>query len=314
MKILVTGAHGFIGSAIARRYAALGHEGHGFDHRAQPFRSVTDWAAIERAMEDFKPDVVSHHAANVDIQRAIDDPGSDAHANVVGTAIVATAAVKYGVKRLIYASSSSCYGQQDVQPVSETAIPQPLNPYGWSKYAGEFYARRHGNAVIFRYGNVYGPGQSISDRGVIGIFARQLLAGEQPTIFGDALHDYIYIDDVVDANVRALACEPATMNIGSGTGTSTSEILALVQAALDIPTTPRRQPAQRGTYDHMVLDASLARSVMGWKPQWSLESGIAQVCRWVSRWVRQFFLQLPLGPMNKDDLTRYLNQCIGRLP
>lgn len=289
MRILLTGGAGFIGAKIAARYRALGHSVLVFDkHPVLPYQEsfvgdVTQHSDVRHAMAEFEPDVVSHHAANVDIQGSIVQPSHDALANIQGTAIVSECARAYRVKRLIYASSSSCYGQQSNQPVFEWASPMPLNPYGYSKWAAEYYARLHEHAVVFRYGNVYGPGQSIMDRGVVGIFARQLLMHEPPTLFGNATHDFIYVQDVVEANVLALNCVPMTMNIGSGVGTSINEILTLVEMTLNKRAKARLLPKQPGTYDKMVLDISLARACLQWEPSTSLQDGIAATCAWVNR-------------------------------
>ena len=203
MRILVTGGAGFIGSHVVDRYLALGHEVAVLDdlstgrsenlNQAARFyeKSILD-DDLADVFRDFRPDVTSHHAAQIDVRRSVAEPEYDARVNVEGSIRVFLCALEAGCGKAIYASSGgACYGEPERLPADEDTPIRPIAPYGASKYAAEKYlelfGRLHGlRCTILRYANVYGPRQDPKgEAGVVAIFSRQILAGETPTIFGD---------------------------------------------------------------------------------------------------------------------------------
>ena len=225
MKILVTGGAGFIGSHIVDRYLQEGHEVAVVDDLSTGRRenlnpaasfhrvSITDERALRRVFEDERPEVVNHHAAQMDVRRSVAEPQFDAQTNIIGVINVIEAALAVGAHRFIFASSGGAiYGDAPIRPTPEDAPLAPISHYGASKLAGEvyfgLYRRLHSiPTTILRYANVYGPRQNPrGEAGVNAIFANLMLRGERPTIFGrgDKTRDYVYVSDVVEANVRAL--------------------------------------------------------------------------------------------------------------
>jgi len=306
MKILVTGGAGFIGSHVADAYLKAGHEVAVVDNLTTGKREtlppsctfqeidLLDESRLEAFFKDFRPELVSHHAAQVDVRLSWEDPVSDARTNILGSLALLRQIVRWRTRKIIYSSSGGAvYGEPVNLPVKEDDAIHPLSNYGVSKYAIELYIRSFRasadlRAVVLRYPNVYGPRQDpAGEAGVVAIFSRQLLRGEQPRIFGDGAktRDYVYVDDIVAANLRALEpdCE-GTFNLGWGKQVSDLEVFNAVRAAVESRMEPIFDLKRPGEIDHICLDARRARAVLGWEPRIVFEEGVR---RTVADWKRR---------------------------
>ncbi len=295
MKILVTGGAGFIASHIADAYVALGHDVAILDDLSRGKREnlnakcrfylgdIRDHEAVNRVMAAERPDVINHHAAQMDVRRGVREPLFDAQVNILGGINLIEAAIAHGVKRFIYAGTAGAgYGEPRQMPVPEDYPINPITPYGISKHTVEHYLFTfrflYGlNYVVVRYGNVYGPRQSSQgEAGVFAIFSEQLLAGIQPVIYGDGkkIRDYVYISDVVAANVAALdRGSNDIFNISSGIQTTDQEVLDLVNHLMGKSVEPKYVPRRPGEIERICLDVTKAQRLLGWKPQVSLAEG-----------------------------------------
>ena len=230
MKILVTGGAGFIASHVADSYIEQGHEvvivddlSRGFEHNLNPearfYRGdIIDRAFLDEVFDREKPEVINHHAAQMDVRRGVREPVFDASVNILGSINLLELAIQHGLRRFIYiASAGAGYGEPKTVPVAEEYPINPITPYGISKHTIEHYLFTFSFLyglpyVVLRYGNVYGPRQSSKgEAGVFAIFCEQMLAGVLPVIYGDGskIRDYVYISDVASANVAALEREMA---------------------------------------------------------------------------------------------------------
>ena len=295
MKIIVTGAAGFIASHVVDAYLEAGHEVVGIDDlsrgRKQNINAkcrfyscdIRDRKAVESIFSAEKATVVNHHAAQMDVRRGVREPIFDAQVNILGGINLIEAAVTSGIKRFIYIGTAGAgYGEPDQTPVPETYPVNPITPYGISKHTIEHYLFTfrflYGlDYVVLRYGNVYGPRQnSQGEAGVFAIFSEQMLAGIQPVIYGDGakIRDYVYISDVVAANLAAL--DKGTneiFNISSGVETSDQEVYDVVRHLLNKSVQPKYVPRRPGEIDRICLDISKAERLLGWKPQVPLVEG-----------------------------------------
>jgi UDP-glucose 4-epimerase len=295
MRILVTGGAGFIGSHVADRYIELGHEVAVLDDlssgkrenvnpRAKLFRMSLLDERLAGAFDEFRPEAVSHHAAQVNVRRSVDAPEFDATVNVVGSVRLFQAAAAHGCGKVIYASSGgACYGDPPKLPAREDTPVRPLCPYGVSKYAAEKYLQLYGalnglRFTVLRYANVYGPRQdSHGEAGVVAIFSELLLEGKAPTIFGDGTktRDYVFVSDIVQANVLALdRGDGGVYNVGAGREVSDDEIFAAVRDAVGVKIEPVHSEFRAGEVRRIALDASRIRDEFGWRPRVALEQGV----------------------------------------
>lgn len=296
MKILVTGGAGFIASHVVDGYVGLGHEVAVLDNLSRGFRrnvnpraqfyegDIQDVAFLERVFAEVKPEVVNHHAAQMDVRRGVREPVFDARVNILGSINLLQQVVAHKTRHVIYISTAgAAYGEPKHLPVAENFPVNPITPYGISKHTVEHYLYTFSylygmTYVVLRYGNVYGPRQSSEgEAGVFAIFSEQILAGVQPVIYGDGskLRDYVYVDDVVEANIAALDHGYGDVfNVGSGVPTSDQEVLRLVSDILghhDMQ--PRYVPKRPGEIDAICLDISKAKDKLGWTPEVSLADG-----------------------------------------
>jgi UDP-glucose 4-epimerase len=296
MKILVTGGAGFIGSHVADAYAKLGHDvvivddlSRGSEKNVNPrcrfnCLDIRDGKAVEALFSRERPEVVNHHAAQMDVRRGVREPHFDAEVNILGSLNLIEAAVRHGARRFIYAATAGAgYGEPQQLPVLEDCPINPITPYGVSKHTVEhylftFHALYGLDHVVLRYGNVYGPRQSSQgEAGVFAIFSEQMLAGIVPVIYGDGskIRDYIYISDVVAANVVALErgnCE--IFNIGSGVPTTDLEVFNEVKKCLGkSETNCKYVPKRPGEIDRICLAISKAKASLRWEPRVSLPEG-----------------------------------------
>ena len=295
MKIAVTGGAGFIASHVVDAYLDGGHEVHVIDDfstgqnvnvNSQATLHRVDIAEKEaaRLIEQIKPDVLNHHAAQMDVRHSVADPMFDARVNILGFINLLEACKNSGVKKIIFASSGGAvYGEQKVFPAPENHATEPASPYGVSKRAGELYLSYYHQAfglpyIALRYANVYGPRQSAQgEAGVVAIFLSALLAGKTPVINGDGrqTRDYVYVGDVVAANVAALQSSfIGPINIGTGVETDVVTIYQHLRQAVGSPIEAQHGPAKPGEQRRSCLDAGRAAQILGWRPQMTLKDGL----------------------------------------
>lgn len=297
MKILITGGAGFIGSHVADAYVAAGHEVVVVDNLSSgkkenlkasvPFRlvDITDRAKLRKVFLEEMPDVVSHHAAQIDVRKSVEDPAYDARVNIVGIINVLESARESGAKKVTFASSGgTIYGEcQDVPP-AEDAPARPLSPYGISKLSSEFYLKYYAaqfglKFTALRYGNVYGPRQDPhGEAGVVAIFALRLLKNEECFIYGDGRQsrDYVFVGDVAAANLLALSSgDNEIINIGTSVATDVNTLFASLAAVVPgYSKPPVFKSPRKGELFKSFLDVSKAGEVLGWRPSVSLDEGL----------------------------------------
>jgi len=305
MKILVTGAAGFIGSHVADAYVNLGHEvvivddlSRGSKRNLNPKSrfyqcDIRDRDGIEKIFLLEKPAIINHHAAQMDVRRGVREPLFDAQVNILGSINLIEAAVAHGAKRFIYAATAGAgYGEPKQMPVPEDYPMNPITPYGISKHTVEHYLFTfrflYGlEYVVLRYGNVYGPRQnSQGEAGVFAIFSEQMLAGAQPVVYGDGnkIRDYVYISDVASANVAALdRGTNEIFNISSGVETRDLEIFQRVRELLGKQVEPRYVARRPGEIDNICLDISKAESLLRWVPSVNLSEGSSKTVAYFQR-------------------------------
>jgi len=302
MRILVTGGAGFVGSHVADGFIAAGHEVAVLDNLATGFKrnvpkeatffevDVRDAEAVEKIFATFRPDIVDHHAAQMDVRKSLIDPVFDAQCNILGSINLITSAHKHGIKKFIYISTGGAvYGDARVLPANEQTPVRPECAYGISKHTVEHYLELYRilygmRFTVLRYPNVFGPRQNPhGEAGVIAIFARMMLDGKVPTIYGDGeqLRDYIYVADAVRANLLALeAGEGEIINIGSGVGTSVNTLYKYLAEFAEFPHEPLRAPARMGEIQAIYLDATKAANILKWKQEVPLAEGLRKAYDW----------------------------------
>jgi UDP-glucose 4-epimerase len=300
MRALVTGGAGFIGSNLVDALVERGDEVTVVDDLSTGRREnlegamargaslieadIRDADALRAIFAAARPEVVFHLAAQIDVRKSVADPAFDAGINVGGTINVLAAAQEAGVPRVVNTSSGGAiYGEGQVIPAPETHPVAPEAPYGLSKFCAEqyceIYERMHGlSTASVRYGNVYGPRQDpLGEAGVIAIFCGKLLEGGQPTIFGDGLQtrDYVFVGDVVEANLAAAASQASgPFNIGTGVASSVLDIVNALASQADRPFEPHHEPERLGEVQNISLDTTRAREELGWEPRVGLEEGL----------------------------------------
>lgn len=305
MRCLVTGAAGFIGSRLSVRLIAEGHDVIGFDDLSTgSLDNLSDAPEVDLQIGDLRDeasvwdvardrDVIFHLGAVRSVPRSMEEPGSTTDVNVRGTANVLIAAARSG-SLVVSASSSSVYGEQDRYPLVETMTPDPRSPYAVSKLAGEAFCRTWGHAfgvrtVSLRYFNVYGPRQDPSSQYavVVPIFALACLTGDRPVIHGDGeqARDFTYIDDAIEATVRAAHADGRAwgrvFNVGGGrTPTSVNELLRKIAALTGSEVYPLHGPPREGDVRLTHADLAAVERVVGYHPKWSIDDGLAQVVEW----------------------------------
>jgi len=302
---LVTGGAGFIGSHIAEALVKRGDRVRVLDNLSTGKRKnlahiageiefieadIRDYAATRQAMEEVS--IVFHEAAIPSVPRSISEPQLNHDNNINGTFNVLQAAREAEVKRVIFAASSSAYGETEVLPKQEEMLPSPLSPYAVAKLVGEYYCqvftRVYGlETVCLRYFNVFGPRQDPSSpySGVISKFITALLGGRAPVIYGDGeqSRDFTYIDNVVAANLQAAEAPGASgqvMNLGLCERTTLNQLLGELQRIIGTSLAPQYEDARAGDIRHSLADITRVEELLGYRPTVGLAEGLRRTVEW----------------------------------
>jgi UDP-glucose 4-epimerase len=300
-KILVTGGAGFIGSNVADRFIQDGHKVTIIDNlstgvkanlnkKAKFYEVDIRSAVIDKIFEMEKPQILCHHAAQIDVRKSASDPIFDAEVNIIGTLNLFNSCIKHKVKKMIFASTGGAiYGEQDYFPADEDHPANPLSPYGVAKLTIEkylhFYKETYGvNYVALRYANVYGPRQNpFGEAGVVAIFTERLLGDRKAIINGDGkqTRDFVFVEDVVESNVLALEYPKSDFfNIGTGIETDINHIFRTLKKETGSKQKELHGPAKLGEQQRSVLECSKAKRLLKWKPSCGLEEGIARTVKY----------------------------------
>jgi len=308
-RVLVTGGAGFIGSHVADAYLAVGDAVWVVDDlssgRSENIPGGAEFVELDirdpeirNLFREIRFDLVNHHAAQIDVRVSVLAPGKDASINIQGLLNLAEAAIEVGTRRLVYVSSGGVvYGEPKVIPTPETAPKLPLSPYGVTKLTGEFYLNyyrmvRGLEYVALRYSNVFGPRQDPhGEAGVVAIFCNRLLSGEPLTLFGDGdqTRDYVYVRDVVSANMLASdevmgdgeGLDARAFNVGTGVGTSVNQLADALETIAGTQPGRDHQPERPGELRHSTLDPSLLEA-RGWSPAHTLEEGLRETYQFIA--------------------------------
>lgn len=299
MRVLVTGGAGFIGSHLQEKLIELGKEVAVLDNfstgkkeylspKAKFYKTdILDFGATKQAFLDFSPQVVFHLAAQISVPWSMEHPFEDKDINITGTMNVLEAAKVSGVQKVVYSNTGGAYyGEvpEGQMPIDEDhPILSPTSFYGVSKGCAETYLKLYGNIyglgwVSLRYSNVYGPRQDGSkETGIVAIFTKKLLAGEQPTIFGDGTHarDYVFIEDVVAANMLALDySKDDYFNIAACDWVTNNEVFAAIEAEVKSGIKVEYGPERPGDLYRIKLANLKAAKLLGWKPKVGFKEGV----------------------------------------
>ena len=305
-RCMVTGGAGFIGSHLCRRLVAEGHDVRVLDNLSSGRRE--NLAEIQDVVEFVEGDLcdeallaeviqgvdcVLHHAAVASVQTSVERPLFEQEVNAVGTLRLLEAARRVEVRRVVFAASAAAYGNNPQVPKREEMPPEPESPYAISKIMGEYYARVYTQiygleVVCLRYFNVFGPRQDPSSpySGVISIFAERMLQGTAPTVAGDGLQsrDFVYVDDVVEANMRALT-KPGiagqVYNIGSERSVSILELVRALNEVMGAALDPVFGPVRPGDVRVSLADISRAREELGYEPMVPFREGLKRTLKWM---------------------------------
>jgi nucleoside-diphosphate-sugar epimerase len=304
-QYLVTGGAGFIGSHIVKRLVMRNEQVRVVDNlhtgkieRLEMLRSAIDFVEADLADPNVCDrvvdgvDYVLHQAAIPSVQRSIRDPIASNHANITATLNLLESCRKSGVRRFVYAASSSAYGNTAVLPKQEDMVANPMSPYALQKFVGERYGRMYHDlfgleTVSLRYFNVFGPSQDPHSEysAVIPKFINKLLHGEKLTVFGDGeqSRDFTYVDNVIAANILALTAADAAgkvFNIGCGSRISLNALINHLEKILGVKAQVEYLPPRAGDVRDSLADISRARSILGFLPHVSLEDGLRHTVAW----------------------------------
>ncbi|MDH5719755.1 MAG: NAD-dependent epimerase/dehydratase family protein [Spirochaetia bacterium] len=301
MKILVTGGAGFIGSHIADRLLANKHsvaivdnlttgKKENIPREAQFYEADICDKHIAEIFEKEKPQILVHQAAQINVRASVDDPGYDASINIIGSINLLECARKYGVQKVIFASTGGAiYGEQEYFPADENHPQNPVSPYGIAKLSVEkylyYYKVQYGlDFVSLRYANVYGPRQNAKgEAGVVAIFCERMLKNEQPIINGDGrqTRDYVYVADVAEYNIRAVESDASGIfNIGTSKEINVNEIFYLIKNELKSEAPEVHGDAKGGEQLRSVITFQKANETFGHEPQVQIEEGIRKTAKW----------------------------------
>ncbi len=294
MKVLVTGGAGFIGSTIADLLLEKGYEVVIIDNLSSGSKKLIPSKAVfyqeditSKRLDDIfqkeKPEYVIHQAAQVDVNRSINEPSYDAEINIIGTTNLLENCIKHNIKKFIYSSSCAVYGETKLQSVKEDYPVNPKSFYGLSKYTAEVYikifAEQFGLAyTILRYANVYGPRQNAGgEGGVVSIFSNKLISNQEITIFGDGKQgrDFVYVKDVAYANFLSLnKGNNEVFNIGTNQTCTINNLYNMLNDIIPNTNPPKYAAARPGDIKHSTLDNTKALKLLGWSPRFSLNEGV----------------------------------------
>ena len=297
MKILITGGAGFIGSQIADAYIEAGHDVTILDNlstgrmtnvnpKAEFIKGDIQGPEVAEIFANHKFDAVNHQAAQMDVRKSVEDPIYDAKNNVLGFINILQNAAKTGVKKVLFSSSGGAiYGEQDTFPADEEHKLQPCSPYGITKLVGEkylfFYASNYDlTYTALRYANVYGPRQNPhGEAGVVAIFTQKLLAGEEPVINGNGeqTRDFVYVKDVVRANVLALTDEQNNIyNVGTSIESTINDVFRILNEYTGANVQEQHGPGKEGEQFRSVIAYDKIHKTLGWKPAMTLRQGLKE--------------------------------------
>jgi UDP-glucose 4-epimerase len=303
MKILITGGAGFIGSWVADALIEEGHKILIVDDLSTGIKEnipkeadfvkgdIRERKFLEKVFSDFKPDIVNHHAAQINVRRSVEDPVFDAEINIIGTLNLLELSVEHKIKRFTFASTGGAiYGEPEKLPADENTPPTPISPYGTAKYAVEkylgYYKAVHGlNYVALRYSNVYGPRQNPhGEAGVLAIFCNRIISGKPCQIFGDGnqTRDYVFVGDVAGANILSINAPVGSYNIGTEIETSVNDLVMILKKVTGREVKIEYAPPRAGEVLGISLDIKLAKRILGWSPNVNLEDGISRTWKWFS--------------------------------
>jgi len=293
MRVLVTGGSGFIGSHIVDALLARGDDvlvlddlSSGRAGRLDPRvtlhkLSITDAAALNGEVAAYEPELICHLAAQIDVRASVDAPAADADVNILGTVNLLEAARQAGARVLFASSGGALYGRDAPIPSLEDVLPLPESPYGIGLY-NRLHETRHS---VLRLANVYGPRQDpAGEAGVITIFCASVLAGREPTIYGDGTQtrDYVYVGDAVRAFLAAGdSGRPGTWNIGTGVEVSVLDLVAIIGAVAGQGIRPAFAAPRPGELQRSAVAADRAASELGWRAGTPLPEGVRRVYRWI---------------------------------
>ena len=314
LRVVVTGGAGFIGSHVVDAYLSRGHEVWVVDNLSSGRREnlapearllVADVASdeVRDLFREVRPDIVNHHAAQIDVRVSVEDPARDARTNVLGLLNLTEAAREVGTRRFVYVSSGGVvYGEPEVRPTPEETPKLPLSPYGVTKLSGEYYLnyyrRVHGmEYVALRYSNVFGPRQDPhGEAGVVAIFCNRLLAGEGLTIFGDGeqTRDYVFVRDVAAANMLASemtlppleegvgGLDEVAFNVGTGLATSVNRLADALEEIAGLHPGRDYRAGRPGELRHSTLEAAKLRG-RGWSPQFTIMQALQETFQYIEQ-------------------------------
>jgi UDP-glucose 4-epimerase len=303
MKILVTGGAGFIGSNVVDAYTEAGHEVAVVDNlttgKRENLNSKAKFYEVDirnkekllQAITAFSPEIINHHAAQIDVRKSVEDPAYNAEVNEIGTLHLLEAAVKAKVRKIIFSSTGGAiYGEVTKKSGADENHPQePISPYAITKRSAEMYLHSYKvnsglNYTVLRYGNVYGPRQDpLGEAGVIAIFCGKMMRGEQPTIYGDGnqLRDYIYVADVAQLNHLVLdKGDNQIYNVGTGKGTSVNDLFGCLKGIMKFDKEAVYAPPRTGELFRSVLNCKKIRKELDWKAKTSVKKGLKLTLKW----------------------------------
>jgi len=303
MKMVVTGGAGFIGSHLVNGLVSVGYEVHVIDNlttgdpgrlHSEAILHVADVNSQQTSayISVLKPEVVFHLAAQADVQRSIKEPRVDAETNIMGTLNILEACRKSGVRKIVFASTSGVYGNLEKSQITEEDHVNPISYYALSKLTGERYIQLYEHFyglhyTILRYGNVYGPGQTAKgEGGVVAVFGERLRQGAPFHIFGDGqqTRDFIYVKDVVEANIASIEHGDGTiLHVSTGNGHTVNTLVEHICKLHPDPIDVNYLPPKSGDILHSCLNNARARESLQWAPRFSLEEGIEETYR---HWLR----------------------------